>query len=121
MPIFEYICDNCGHEFETLQKVTEAPLKKCEACGAKKLRKKISAAGFRLSGSGWYETDFKSGKKKNVSSSDDKSGGDSSSGSSGSSGSSKDSSGSTSKKESSSTSEKATNKSSKTSKAGGDK
>ena len=118
MPIFEYICDNCGHEFETLQKISEAPLKKCEACGAKKLRKKISAAGFRLSGSGWYETDFKSGKKKNVSSSDDKSVGDSSSGSSGSS---TDRSGSTSKKESSSTSEKTTNKSSKTSKTGGDK
>ena len=116
MPIFEYICDNCGHEFETLQKVSEAPLKKCEACGAKKLRKKISAAGFRLSGSGWYETDFKSGKKKHVSSSDEKSGGDSSSGSS----KDKDSGGSTSKKESTSTSEKASNKSSKTSKAGGD-
>ena len=116
MPIFEYICDNCGHEFETLQKVSEAPLKKCEACGAKKLRKKISAAGFRLSGSGWYETDFKSGKKKNVSSSDEKSGADSSSGSS----KDKDSGGSTSKKESTSTSEKATNKSSKSSKTGGD-
>ena len=116
MPIFEYICDNCGHEFETFQKVSEAPLKNCEACGAKKLRKKISAAGFRLSGSGWYETDFKSGKKKNVSSSDEKSGGDSSSGSS----KDKDSGGSTSKRESTSTSEKASNKSSKTSKAGGD-
>ena len=116
MPIFEYVCDNCGHEFETLQKVSEAPLKKCEACGSKKLRKKISAAGFRLSGSGWYETDFKSGKKKNVSSSDEKSGGNSSSGSS----KDKDSGGSTSKKEPTSTSEKASNKSSKTSKAGGD-
>ena len=115
MPIFEYICDNCGHEFETLQKVSDAPLKKCEACGAKKLRKKISAAGFRLSGSGWYETDFKSGKRKNVSNSDDKSGGDSSSVSS------KDSSGSTGKKESSSTPEKATKKPNKTSKTGGDK
>ena len=110
MPIFEYICDNCGHEFETLQKVSEAPLKKCEACGAKKLRKKISAAGFRLSGSGWYETDFKSGKRKNVSSSDDKSGGDSSSVSS------KDSSGSTGKKDSSSTPEKANKKPNKSNK-----
>ena len=116
MPIFEYICDNCGHEFETLQKVSEAPLKKCEACGANKLRKKISAAGFRLSGSGWYETDFKSGKKKNVSSSDEKSGGHRSSDSS----KDEDGGGSTSKKESTSTSEKASNKSSKTSKAGGD-
>ena len=72
MPIFEYVCDKCDHEFETLQKVSEPPLKICEACGKKGLRKKISAAGFRLSGSGWYETDFKSGKKKNVSGSDDK-------------------------------------------------
>ena len=62
MPIFEYVCDKCDHEFETLQKVSEPPLKICEACGKKGLRKKISAAGFRLSGSGWYETDFKSGK-----------------------------------------------------------
>ena len=79
MPIFEYVCDKCGHEFETLQKASEAPLKICEACGAKGLRKKISAAGFRLSGSGWYETDFKSGKKKNVSGSEDKTGGETSS------------------------------------------
>lgn len=78
MPIFEYVCDKCGHEFETLQKASEAPLKICEACGAKGLRKKISAAGFRLSGSGWYETDFKSGKKKNVSGSEDKAGGETS-------------------------------------------
>ena len=72
MPIFEYVCDKRDHKFETLQKVSEPPLKICEACGKKGLRKKISAAGFRLSGSGWYETDFKSGKKKNVSGSDDK-------------------------------------------------
>ena len=67
MPIFEYVCDKCGYDLETLQKASEAPLKVCESCGKKGLRKKISAAGFRLSGSGWYETDFKSGNKKNVS------------------------------------------------------
>lgn len=66
MPIYEYRCDNCGHEFETIQKVSEDPLKTCPACAEDALRKKISAAGFRLKGGGWYETDFKKGSKKNV-------------------------------------------------------
>ncbi len=66
MPIYEYRCDNCNHEFETIQKVSDAPLTKCPACAEDALRKKVSAAGFRLKGGGWYETDFKAGKKKNV-------------------------------------------------------
>lgn len=66
MPIYEYRCDNCAHEFETIQKVSEDPLKTCPACAQDALRKKISAAGFRLKGGGWYETDFKSGGKRNV-------------------------------------------------------
>jgi putative FmdB family regulatory protein len=66
MPIYEYRCDNCGHEFETIQKVSEDPLKTCPACSEETLRKKISASGFRLKGGGWYETDFKKGSKKNV-------------------------------------------------------
>lgn len=66
MPIYEYRCDNCAHEFETIQKVSEAPLTTCPACSEETLRKKISASGFRLKGGGWYETDFKGGKKKNV-------------------------------------------------------
>ena len=66
MPIYEYLCNDCGHEFETLQKVSDAPLSKCPACERDALRKKISAAAFRLSGSGWYETDFKSERKKNL-------------------------------------------------------
>ena len=66
MPIYEYRCDHCGHELETIQKVNEAPLKHCPACATEGLRKKISAAVFRLKGGGWYETDFKSDKKKNV-------------------------------------------------------
>ena len=73
MPIYEYRCDNCGHELEAFQKLSEDPLRKCPECQTDALIKKISAAGFRLKGGGWYETDFKSGKKKNVSSSDDKS------------------------------------------------
>lgn len=67
MPIYEYRCDNCNHEFESIQKFSDAPLKTCPACAEETLRKKVSAAGFRLKGAGWYETDFKSGSKKNVS------------------------------------------------------
>jgi putative FmdB family regulatory protein len=66
MPIYEYVCKECGHEFETLQKVSDEPLKTCPDCARQSLKKKISAAGFRLSGSGWYETDFKSDRKKNL-------------------------------------------------------
>ncbi|MGB0997855.1 MAG: FmdB family zinc ribbon protein [Pseudomonadales bacterium] len=78
MPIYEYRCANCGHEVEVLQKVSEAPLTKCPACATDNLKKRISAAGFRLKGGGWYETDFKSGSKKNVTSSDTGSSGKSS-------------------------------------------
>jgi putative FmdB family regulatory protein len=66
MPIYEYQCRSCGHEYEALQKLSEAPLTECPACNKPDLTKKISAAGFRLKGGGWYETDFKSGSKKNV-------------------------------------------------------
>jgi putative FmdB family regulatory protein len=66
MPIYEYQCKQCGHEFEALQKLSDEPLKTCPACERDSLKKKISAAGFRLSGSGWYETDFKSDRKKNL-------------------------------------------------------
>ncbi len=66
MPIYEYACRGCEHEFETLQKISEPPLVECPECGEAELRKKISAARFRLKGGGWYETDFKSGDKKNL-------------------------------------------------------
>ncbi|MGD8514273.1 MAG: zinc ribbon domain-containing protein [Granulosicoccaceae bacterium] len=66
MPIYEYQCTACGHTMDVLQKMSDAPLSDCPECGKPALQKKISAAGFRLSGSGWYETDFKSGSKKNV-------------------------------------------------------
>ncbi|MEE2785559.1 MAG: zinc ribbon domain-containing protein [Pseudomonadota bacterium] len=66
MPIYEYVCDKCNHELEAFQKLSEAQLSTCPECAEDALRKKVSAAGFRLKGSGWYETDFKSGKKKNV-------------------------------------------------------
>ncbi|MDH3388793.1 MAG: zinc ribbon domain-containing protein [Gammaproteobacteria bacterium] len=70
MPIYEYVCNECRHEFETLQKMSDTPLQDCPACERGALRKKISAPGFRLSGSGWYETDFKSDKQKNISKGD---------------------------------------------------
>lgn len=70
MPFYEYRCEACGHELEALQKMSDDPLVSCPACNEDKLKKRISAAGFRLKGSGWYETDFKSGKKKNIASSE---------------------------------------------------
>ena len=66
MPIYEYACNACGHQMEAMQKMSDAPLSDCPACGKPELEKLISAAGFRLKGGGWYETDFKSGAKKNV-------------------------------------------------------
>lgn len=66
MPFYEYRCEDCGHELEALQKLSDEPLLECPACSQKKLVKLISAAGFRLKGGGWYETDFKSGDKKNI-------------------------------------------------------
>ena len=66
MPIYEYVCTDCEHPHEALQKLSDAPLTDCPACGKSTLKKKISAAGFRLSGSGWYETDFKSDKQRNL-------------------------------------------------------
>lgn len=70
MPIYEYKCDACGHAFEALQKISDVPLTSCPECGADALKKLISAAGFRLKGGGWYETDFKTGNKKNVAKAD---------------------------------------------------
>ena len=66
MPIYEYRCGACGHQLEALQKMTDDALTDCPACQQPALSKLISAAGFRLSGSGWYETDFKSGGKNNL-------------------------------------------------------
>ena len=68
MPIYEYRCESCGHELEKMQKISDAPLTDCPACGQPTLKKLISAAGFRLKGGGWYETDFKKDgdKKRNL-------------------------------------------------------
>lgn len=71
MPIYAYQCGSCGHELEALQKMSDAPLTNCPACNGASLAKKVTAAAFRLSGGGWYETDFKSGDdKKNLANKD---------------------------------------------------
>ena len=66
MPIYEYKCEECEHTLEKLQKMSDDPLVDCPECNKPALKKMISAAAFRLKGGGWYETDFKSGDKKNV-------------------------------------------------------
>jgi putative FmdB family regulatory protein len=63
MPIYEYRCGSCAFEKEYLQKVNDAPIAACPACGSDAYAKLISAAGFQLKGSGWYATDFKNGGK----------------------------------------------------------
>jgi len=72
MPFYEYSCSSCGYEFESFQSIKDKPLTNCDKCGKPTLQKLISASGFRLKGSGWYETDFKKGtdKKKNLVGSD---------------------------------------------------
>lgn len=76
MPIYEYACHSCTHRFETIQKAAENPLRDCPECGEPKLKKLLSAPVFRLKGSGWYETDFKTGDKRNVVESGDAKGGE---------------------------------------------
>lgn len=64
MPIYEYKCDKCDHRLEKLQKISDEPAKTCPECGKDSLRKLVSAAAFKLKGTGWYETDFKDKKSK---------------------------------------------------------
>jgi len=67
MPIYEYKCSHCGHQLEAIQKISDDPLLLCPNCDKNGLKKQVTAPSFRLKGSGWYETDFKTGKKKNLS------------------------------------------------------
>ena len=66
MPFYEYQCKNCGHRLEVLQKISVEPLIYCPECNEAALKKLISAAAFRLKGTGWYETDFKNSDKKSA-------------------------------------------------------
>ena len=61
MPIYAYKCGSCGHAKDVLQKISDAPLTDCPACGAATFSKQLTAAGFQLKGSGWYVTDFRGG------------------------------------------------------------
>ncbi|WP_341685648.1 FmdB family zinc ribbon protein [Limnohabitans sp.] len=61
MPIYAYKCESCGHAKDVLQKISDAPLTECPACGKATFSKQITAAGFQLKGSGWYVTDFRGG------------------------------------------------------------
>ncbi|UXH79538.1 FmdB family zinc ribbon protein [Roseateles amylovorans] len=61
MPIYAYRCGACGHAKDVLQKLSDAPLTTCPACGAESFSKQVTAAGFQLKGSGWYVTDFRGG------------------------------------------------------------
>lgn len=63
MPIYAYKCSSCGHGADVIQKLSDAPLTVCTACGQATFSKQITAAGFQLKGSGWYATDFKNGSK----------------------------------------------------------
>ena len=64
MPIYPYICNACGYEFDQLQKISDDPLKQCPECSEGALRKKLTAPLFQLKGTGWYETDFKNKQAK---------------------------------------------------------
>jgi len=67
MPIYAFQCSTCGHSFDRLQKLSDPDPEKCPECGAETVKRQITAPSFRLSGSGWYETDFKKdGKKRNL-------------------------------------------------------
>lgn len=72
MPIYGYTCDSCKHSFDVLQKMSDPRLLDCPECGEASLRKQMSAPKFRLKGNGWYETDFKTGDKRNLAAESDK-------------------------------------------------
>ena len=66
MPIYEYKCLKCEHQFEVIQRFSDNPVEICPECNKKAVSKLVSAPSFRLKGGGWYETDFKTGSKKNI-------------------------------------------------------
>ena len=72
MPIYEYLCGDCGHKLDALQKLSDEPLVHCPHCAAPSLKRQMSAPSFRLKGGGWYETDFKNDKRRNIAESESK-------------------------------------------------
>jgi putative FmdB family regulatory protein len=72
VPIYEYQCKSCAHELEKLQRMSDDNLVDCPECDQPALKRLVSAAAFRLKGSGWYETDFKKDNKRNLAESSNK-------------------------------------------------
>ncbi len=70
MPIYAYRCTTCGHTKDVLQKLADAPLSTCPACAKETFTKQVTAAGFQLKGSGWYQTDFRGGSSGSSTSSE---------------------------------------------------
>lgn len=68
MPIYAFECGSCGHQFDRLQRLSDADPTVCPECGAEQVRRQLTAPSFRLAGAGWYETDFKKDgdKKRNL-------------------------------------------------------
>lgn len=66
MPIYQYACESCGHQQEAIQKISDPVLIDCPKCNQPSLKKQVTAAAFRLKGTGWYETDFKGSKTENA-------------------------------------------------------
>jgi len=66
MPIYGYVCKNCDHKLDALQKMADVPLVDCPVCGEPQLKRQLSAPRFRLKGKGWYETDFKKDNQRNL-------------------------------------------------------
>lgn len=68
MPIYAFVCEHCGHQFDRLQKLSDPDPTTCPECGQTTVRRQLTAPQFRLAGGGWYETDFKKDgdKKRNL-------------------------------------------------------
>jgi putative FmdB family regulatory protein len=64
MPIYVFRCEDCGEKFDRLQKLSAPDPDTCPTCGRHHVRRQVTAPAFRLAGSGWYETDFKSDREK---------------------------------------------------------
>lgn len=62
MPVYEYACQKCGHEFEEWQKISDPPVSVCPKCKAKKVERLISRTSFQLKGGGWYGDLYASSK-----------------------------------------------------------
>lgn len=58
MPLYEYRCPDCGHEFEEIQKVSAPAITECPSCGGGEVGKKIGLSTFALKGSGWYSDHY---------------------------------------------------------------